>query len=78
MQGGQTGLKGHIMAYACEEILQCKEIIPLSAEKPDSTYIILSNRENITFDEACKASGLSSLMSDYFEEGDAIIVEIRL
>lgn len=40
----------------------------------DTTYIILSNRENITFEEAWKASGLSSHMDDYFEKEDARIV----
>ncbi len=41
----------------------------------DSRYIILSNTEDITFEQACKASGLSSNTNDYFDPRDAIIVE---
>lgn len=40
----------------------------------DSTYIILSNRKDITFEQAWKASGLSSNTEDYFDTKDAIIV----
>lgn len=40
----------------------------------DSTYIILSNRNDITFEQAWKASGLSSNTEDYFDAKDAIIV----
>ncbi len=40
----------------------------------DSTYIILSNRNDITFEQAWKASGLSSNTEDYFAIEDAIIV----
>lgn len=42
----------------------------------DSTYIILSNTDDITFEQAWKASGLSSNMADYFKEEDAVIVGI--
>ena len=42
----------------------------------DSTYEILSNNPDITFDMAWKASGLSSNADDYFKEEDAIIVAI--
>ncbi len=42
----------------------------------DSTYLILANRDDITFDEAWKASGLSSNSEDYFKPEDAIIVGI--
>ena len=37
-----------------------------NAEK-DSTFIFLSNIENITFDQAWKAAGFSSNMDDYFD-----------
>lgn len=40
----------------------------------NSTYIILSNRNDITFEQAWKASGLSSNTEDYFDTKDAIIV----
>ena len=42
----------------------------------DSTYEVLSNSADITFDMAWKASGLSSKTDDYFKEEDAIIVAI--
>ncbi len=47
----------------------------LNNAKRDSRYIILSNTEDITFDQAWKASGLSSNINDYFSPEDAIIVE---
>lgn len=40
----------------------------------DSTYIVLSNKENITFEQTWKASGLSSLSTDYFKPEEAVIV----
>lgn len=43
----------------------------------DTTYTILSNIEDISFDQAWKASGLSSNTEDYFDEKDAIIVMIE-
>lgn len=42
----------------------------------DSTYVVLSNKDNITFDMAWKASGLSSNSEDYFKPEEAIIVAI--
>ena len=43
-----------------------------------TTYIVLSNSKDITFDQTWKASGLSSLMSDYFDPEDAVIVGNKL
>lgn len=40
----------------------------------DTTYIYLSNIEDISFEQAWKASGLSSLTADYFKIEDAILV----
>ena len=40
----------------------------------DSVFVILSNREDITFDMAWKASGFSSNLDDYFDPDEAIIV----
>ena len=48
-----------------------------NAEK-NTTYIVLSNSKDITFEQTWKASGLSSLMSDYFNPKDAVIVGHRL
>lgn len=36
-----------------------------------STFVFLSNIEDITFEQAWKASGFSSNMDDYFKEADA-------
>ena len=43
----------------------------------DSTFIYLSNMENITFDQAWKAAGLSSNLDDYFAVEDAVLVDMR-
>lgn len=40
----------------------------------DTTYIILSNIGEISFEQAWKASGLSSNSQDYFKEKDLIFV----
>ena len=40
----------------------------------DTTYTILSNIEEITFDQAWKASGLSSNTEDYFSAEEAVFV----
>ena len=42
----------------------------------DSTFLILSNDPDITFDMAWKAAGYSSNSEDYFKIEDAIIVGI--
>ena len=41
----------------------------------DSMYVVLSNIEDITFEQAWKAGGLSSNTNDYFDPKEAIIVE---
>ena len=43
----------------------------------DTTYTILSNAEDITFEQAWKASGLSSNSKDYFEIEDAVFVAVK-
>lgn len=43
----------------------------------DTTYVVLSNSKDITFEQAWKASGLSSDTGDYFDEKDAVIVEME-
>ena len=42
----------------------------------DITYVYLSNIENISFDQAWKASGLSSNLDDYFTVEDALLVDM--
>jgi len=44
----------------------------------DSTLVYLSNIENITFEQALKAAGLSSNIHDYFDPEDAVCVEWRV
>ena len=41
----------------------------------DSTFVYLSNVENITFDQAWKSSGLSSHTDDYFSIEEAVLVD---
>lgn len=43
----------------------------------DTTFVFLSNTKDITFEQAWKASGLSSNMDDYFKEEDAKFVALR-
>ena len=43
----------------------------------DSTYHILSNRSDITFDMAWKAFGYSSNMDDYFKPEEAVFVAVE-
>ena len=43
----------------------------------DSTFVFLSNIEDITFEQAWKASGFSSNMNDYFKEEDAKFVALK-
>ena len=43
----------------------------------DSTFVYLSNIEEISFDRAWKAAGLSSSLDDYFSKEEAVLVEWR-
>lgn len=43
----------------------------------DSTFVFLSNLKSITFEQAWRASGLSSNMNDYFKEEDAKFVALK-
>ena len=43
----------------------------------DSTFVFLSNIEDITFEQAWKACGFSSNMDDYFKEEDAKFVAVK-
>lgn len=43
----------------------------------DSIFVFLSNLEDITFEQAWKASGLSSNTADYFEEEEAKLVAVK-
>ena len=43
----------------------------------DSTFVYLSNLDEITFDQAWKAAGLSSNAADYFSVEEAVLVELK-
>ena len=43
----------------------------------DSTFVYLSNIENITFVQAWKAAGFSSNTADYFSVDEAVLVEMQ-
>lgn len=43
----------------------------------NTTFVYLSNIEGITFDQAYKASGISSDAGDYFSPEDAVLVEMH-
>lgn len=66
--------------YSCEEHIY-KYRFEISGRMPNaaknSTFVYLSNLPEISFEQAWKASGLSSSLDDYFSEEDAILVERR-
>ena len=43
----------------------------------DSSFVYLSNLEEITFDQAYKAAGISSNSEDYFSPEEAVLVEMN-
>ena len=55
--------------------LECRGRLP-NAEC-DSVFVYLSNLPDISFEQAAKASGLSSDTADYFAAEDAVLVELR-
>lgn len=58
-----------------EEYNEISGRMPNAAKK--STFVYLSNLPEISFEQAWKASGLSSSLDDYFSEEDAILVDRR-
>ncbi len=71
MSDGTWQFDGHTYKYRLE----------ISGRMPnavkDSTYVYLSNIENISFQKAMMASGLSSNMEDYFAIEEAVLVELK-
>ena len=63
---------GEVETFSYQYRIVLHETMP-NAEA-DSNYIILSNRDDITFREAFMASGLSSNMEDYFTRDEATFV----
>lgn len=49
----------------------------MSGAAKDSTFVYLSNLEEISFDQAWKAAGFSSNTADYFDVKDAILVACK-
>ena len=54
--------------------LEIKGRMPNAAD--DSTFVYLSNIEEISFDKAYKAAGVSSSSEDYFSQEEAVLVEM--
>lgn len=73
----ETILGGFMVAN--NTYIHCLEITGhLSGAAKNTTYLVLANRKDITFDEAWRASGLSSDTADYFDPKDAVIVGYKL
>ena len=66
--------------YSCDEHIY-KYRFEISGRIPNaaknSTFVYLSNLSEISFEQAWRASGLSSSLDDYFSEEDAILVDIK-
>ena len=48
----------------------------MSSAAKSTTFVYLSNIEDIPFDRACLAAGLSSSTTDYFSVEEAVFVDI--
>lgn len=71
MSDGTWQCNGNVYKYR----LEISGTMP-NAEKV-STFVYLSNLEDISFDQAWKAAGLSSNTDDYFDVKDAVVVEVK-
>ncbi len=72
MSDGTWKCEDHIYKYR----LEIKGRMPNAAK--DSTFVYLSNQEEISFEQAWKAAGLSSNSEDYFSPEEAVLVEMEL
>lgn len=61
-------------SYRYKYLLEIEGQIPNSNSDAKTTFLYLSNLEDIPFDRAWKAAGLSSSMSDYFSLEDAVLI----
>lgn len=90
--GGQNGVKrtveGNLKTYTerRDGTWECGGIVyqnrleirgRLGGAACDTVYVYLSNLPEITFEQAWKASGLSSNTADYFDPKDAVLVDWR-
>lgn len=71
MTDGSWLCEGHSYRYR----LEISGRMPNAAT--DSTFTYLSNLEEIPFDRAYKAAGISSMTEDYFSPEEAILVDMR-
>ena len=64
--------------FKCDEYTY-KYRLEISGRMPsaakDSTFVYLSNKEDISFEQAWRAAGFSSLSTDYFSPEDAVLVD---
>ncbi len=70
MSDGTWQFEGHTYKYRL--VISGRQ--PLAVK--DTTYVYLSNIEDISFQKAMMASGLSSNTNDYFAREEAVLVEI--
>lgn len=66
--------------YKCGDYIY-KNRLEISGRMPnaakDSTFVYLTNLEEITFEKAYLAAGVSSDMNDYFAPEEAVLVEME-
>ena len=72
---GSSGMTGNAVCYTYKYRIEITGRLHNAVQ--DTTYILLTNIEGITFEQAWKASGLSSNMDDYFDPADAVFIGIR-
>ena len=60
--------------YTYQHRLEITGRMPNAAK--DSTFVYLSNFEEISFEQAYMAAGISSNLEDYFSPEDAVLVEM--
>ena len=71
MTDGTWMCDGHLYKYR----LEINGRMPNAAV--NSFFVFLSNIEEITFDQAYKAAGISSNSEDYFSPDEAVLVEMN-
>ena len=67
-----NGMEGTATCYTYKYRMEVTGRLNNAVE--DTTYVILSNIENITFEQAWTASGLSGDTADYFDPAEAVII----
>ena len=71
MRDGTWMCNDHVYKYR----LEISGRMPNAAK--DSTFVYLSNTEEISFEQAYKAAGISSDTRDYFSPDEAVLVEME-